>query len=78
MRVQMAHFAPLEELHPRCACQGTTADKPKLNCHVQLGFTVQVVLLHIFVVLRGTTVTQPIDVTVMIRMRVPASQRYAH
>lgn len=76
MSVQMAHFAPLEELHPQFACQGTTADKPKLNCHVQLGFIARMVLLHIFLVLRGTTVTQLIDVTVMIRMRVRANQRY--
>ena len=76
--VQMEHFAPLEDLHPQFACQGTTADKPKLKCHAQLVFTVQMVLLHIFLVLRGTTATQPIDVTVTTRMRVPASQRYVH
>ena len=77
-RVQMANFALLEELHPQCACQGTTADKPKLNCHAQLGFIVQMALLHISLVLRGTTATRPIDVTVMTRIRVPANQRYVH
>lgn len=74
----MAHFAPVEDLHPQFACQGTIVDKPKLSCHVQLGFTVQMVLLLIFLVLRGTTVTQPIDVTVVIPMLVPANQRYVH
>lgn len=77
-RVQMAHFALLEELHPQFACQATTADKPKLKLHAQQVFTVQMVLLHISHVLRGTTATQQIDVTVMIRMPVPADQRYVH
>lgn len=74
----MAHFAPPEELHPQFVYLVTTADKPKLKCHAQLVFIVQMGLLHIFLVLRGTTVTHPIGVTVVTRMRVPASQRYVH
>ena len=63
--VQMAHFALLEDLHPQFACQVTTADKPKPKCHAQLVFTVQMVLFHTFLVLRGITVTPPIDVIVL-------------
>lgn len=78
MSVQMALFALLEELLPQFVCLVITVDKPKLKCHAQLDSTVRMVLRHIFLVLRDTTVTQRIVVTVVTRMQVPACQGYVH
>lgn len=78
MSVQMAHFAPLEELRPQSVCLVITAIKPKLKCHARPVFTVQMVLSRISLVLRGITVTQWIVVIKVTRSQVPAYQRFAH